>query len=363
MRLLPGLLIFLCITVLAWAGSGQLNDLYSYEADLRQALAELDDAPKVHPTEWTPLELPLPRKGKLFDQQGSRVKLPRDTQVMVSGVSHDGKNRWWTVTPVDSSFVNLRMREHKSFAAEFGSEWITWRRQVVDDSLQVLRELRTRDLRRWILTRELGEVNAVAKTYRKPGRHTMMDPVAYLQSRVIPEWRQSDMAIVFAWNSELELSDTPWGYPVETHSQQPEDGTPLLVFDGMENGTYCLRPVRCASVGLARDGYYFATPAAFEHAMGKDAARLLSAFAEDLRTRLRENRRYDLLDRWAPDVVSRILDGLAWKGMSEAMLNEALGTPAEAVEQADGTVRRTYATGNVVVLRGDTVIDIQQSKD
>ena len=363
MKTLCTLVASLFISAIAWASAGQLNELYSYEADLRQELAALDQHELARPSIVPPLLLELPRKGKLYNHDDDRIKLPRDTQIYISGVTSGRKYRWWTVTPVDSSHINLRMREHKSFAAEFAEEWLNWRRITLEDSLRVLRDMRIVELRRWVLSRELGEVNAVAKLFRKPGRHTMMDPVSYLHSRVIPEWRQAGAAIVFAWKPELELAEYPWGYPVQVEMPLPENDLPLLVFDGMQSGTYCMRPVRCETTALERDGYYFATPAGFEAAMGQEAAGVLASFAEDLRIRQRENRRYELLGRWAPDVVSRVLDGLVWKGMSEQMLDEALGTPAELSTLPDGRMQRTYAAGNIVILRGDTVDEIRQSKE
>jgi len=367
-RLLPPALplfaaALVCTVSLCWAASSPRNRLYRYQADLRDTLAALDRESCYAGAEHPPPLLDLPRKGKALDEQtGEKLKLPRGQRVLLRGSVPDGRKTWWLVESAPpgqrpDAGRRMRLKDHRSFRKLFADSLRSWRGRILADSLRVLRSKALKAIRSRRAQRELELLPDLAEQYRRHGRHRQMNPLELLRSKALPDLRERNLRVPLPFDPDLPLSTEPWGPPVEIRDRSA--GAPfVLFFTGLEDGAYRFQSF--ADEEQAPSTTYYAGPAVFQRWAGPDLAREIGRLAEDLARRRKDARRYELLARWRPEDVDRILEGLVWLGMDDDMLLEALGEPAGRSASGEAGELWEYVRGNSLILVNGRISEIIQ---
>jgi hypothetical protein len=349
LQLLTALLAFSLLAQAAPRDSRAINLLLAYKADLKALEAEL----KAAPLPAIPGQRACITQAKpgwwLYDSAGKKQKLAEGQSLEL--IKPDPVPRKTGLFSKSSGWM-VRWNKEEAWLPAKGERasalqkiCATHRLDWMNDSLDVIRQTGMNAFRQEQAHRELANIKEWTNRYRKQdGAHQQMDPVALLRGLAAPGAEEIGQHLPIAWQGQLPASDQPWGYdravppvPIVLFFQSSEDDVWQL--RDTEGVLYYIMP------GESRDTRY---PG-------------LGSFARELEERYRAARRYQLLQRWELKIVDRIMQGLAWKGMSEEMLQESLGEASEVIDTGAGSLWR-YAMGNEVLLKDGKVVEIRQDK-
>lgn len=349
-RFLLAACLVLCWCTLAGAAprdSRAVNLLFAYKAQLNETRDQLEAAREPVLPAPAPCTVRTGSRWWAVDDAGSRVKLAPDVELILVERSQERRKTgffrkshgWITTTPEGE---DLWLPELKQMGAAISTAREACSRRRIEDSLSVLRETGMLRFRLEQSARELASINEWTSRYRRDdGPHQQIDPVALLRGQAAPGSEDIGTHLPLAWTDSLPISDTPWG-----HAVPAPVGMSVLYFTDCDEEVWTLQDDTGRHLYMmpSRDR--------------GDAYPLLSRFARELAERRLAARKYRLLQKWDLKVVDRVLQGLAWQGMSEAMLLESLGEPSGKLELGDGTLWR-FALGNEILLRDGKVSSIR----
>jgi hypothetical protein len=341
------LLLLLPVMAAAAVPTGALNRLYEHQAVLAERLDSLRRLPLPEACEPAPLpRVRLERKARLKPAEGKgRIKLPAgSTLTLVSqngpalAVLHEGRS--------------LRL-DHRTGPAQGWSTLLhAWRGDSLACRIEAGRRLHGQRLRLDLAERDLARARELETLYRRPGTHLKVEPDRMVEGSVLPRWSDSLFCLDWLLPDSLACATDPWGaaaMPVIERSTLP----PVLRFLGLADDWITFRRLDTG------DSLYCHREEAARRFAPGPAAELHAWSLLDAR-RSREARRFELLKRWEPELVDRLLEGLVWKGMTREMLDEALGPPSGETAR-DKTVIREYARGSRITLTDGRVTLVEQA--
>ncbi len=336
-------LLLLCATALPAARRDQMrNRLYTEEARLKVRLDSLEHLPALPATDIAPHPVyTLPRSWKARQANHPdtpKVKLKKRSRIQLLGPAN---GNWRLVYNGDT----LELPPHRRFADELEQTWQAWLDDSLDTALRAERALRLRALQKDLIRQELAQVPGLVKLYKKQGPHQEIEPMLFLRSRALPDWEEEGQRLYYNLPASVPLAIEPWAPAADF------PGAVLYYSGGLRD---CL-----AFRDPASGRTWFLAPTEVRRSLPEAESAELLQLESLLAERRRAARTYDLLQRWDRRTVDRVMQGLAWQGMSRAMLLEALGEPAERMKDTDGEWWE-YAAGNRVRLEGDKVREILQ---
>jgi hypothetical protein len=367
-QLLPALLALLVLAgPLRAQRPSAVNRLYQYEAALREELARPAASGGTLPAHQPPLIVPAETLA-LRDAEGRRQRHAAHSPLTILGTGEIAVKRLfgrrllpgWRL--MDENGARLGLELDAPAAREMAARWQAARLERLADSLTIVRNIKLELRRRAAAERELAAVDELARRYRgQPGAHRLMEPVALLRAEARPDPEDPRWRLPLAWRPQMELSTAPWGPPLPLHQPGPDDPWPVLEYAGAADGAWRIGAETQArrTLGLPETGWLWITAATLPDSAFGGLAGLLGAVAREDGMRARDARRLHLLQRWPAEVADRILERLAWVGMSQEMLLESLGEPARR-EPAPGGELWTYAEGNRLRLVEGEVREILQ---
>ncbi len=348
-RLLSALLALSLSAQAAPRDSRAVNLLLAYKADLKALAEELKQAPQPVMPEATACITKAESGWWLLDTAGKKQKLSSGQSLEL--IKPDPVPRKTGLFSKSSGWI-VKLGEEEAWLPAKGERasllqkvWTNHRLDWMNDSLDVIRQSGMNAFRQEQAHRELANIKEWTNRYRKQdGPHQQMDPVALLRGLAAPGADEIGQHLPFAWQGQLPASDQAWGY-----DRAVPDEAIVLFFQSSEGDVWQLKD--------ATGELYYIMPGEFRDTRYPG----LSSFARELEERYKAARRYQLLKRWELKIVDRIMQGLAWKGMSEEMLRESLGEASEVVDTGAGSLWR-YAMGNEVLLKDGKVVEIRQDK-